>query len=158
MNRIVSLSLIAITVAMPATALADPAETVDAVMQADRDFAAMARTNGLGEAFRHYAADDARLVGANSEDTVGPNAIFEARQLTGDSVLAWDPRGGYAGEAGDFAVTYGDWGYFPDGDETGTPAATGGYITVWRLQDGAWRYVLDGGYTNTPQPPSDTTE
>ena len=146
-----SIAVTAISIlVLPGAVFADSDAAIAEVMQADREFAAMARADGIGEAFRHYASDDARLIGANSEDAIGPNAIFEARRGDGVAALDWDPRGGYAGEAGDFAVTYGDWGYFPDGDDSQSPAATGGYITVWRLEDGAWRYVLDGGYSNTP--------
>ncbi|MEE2566966.1 YybH family protein [Hyphobacterium marinum] len=140
-------------------AFSDPADDALAgAMQADRDFAAMAARDGLGEAFRHYATSDARLIGPNSDDIVGPDAIAAARQLPEGAILHWDPRGGYAGEAGDFAVTYGSWGFYPDGNRDADPAATGDYITVWRLENGEWRYVLDGGNSDTPQPPAADTE
>lgn len=136
-------------------ALADNAEdAIAGAMQADRDFAAMAISDGLGEAFRHYATGDARLVSPNSDDIVGPDAIFAARQLPDGAILHWEPRGGYAGEAGDFAVTYGSWGFYPDGNRDAAPVATGDYITAWRLENGEWRYVLDGGNSDTPRPPA----
>lgn len=141
----------AASLAFPSAVMAaEPAETVAAVMVADREFAAMARTDGVGPAFHHFAAEDGRTIRPNAEDVVGRAAILEA--YTTGGLLAWDPRGGYAGSAGDFAATYGSWAFYPDGDDSGTPAATGDYISVWRLDDGQWRFVLDGGNADTPAP------
>lgn len=158
MTRSLVLAASLACLAVPAAFADDASDAVAGAMQADRDFAAMALSDGLAEAFRHYATEDARLIGPNSDDIVGPDAIFAARQIGGDAILHWDPRGGYAGEAGDFAVTYGSWGFYPDGNMGAAPSATGDYITVWRLEDGQWRYVLDGGNSDTPQPPADTNE
>jgi ketosteroid isomerase-like protein len=128
-------------------------QAVDAAMQTDRDFAAYAAEHGIADAFREYAAEDGRLIQPNIDDIVGRDAIYEAREgATG--LLHWEPRGGYAGEAGDFAVTYGDWSYHADGNRETEPVATGNYVSVWRLEAEGWRYVLDTGVTNRPQPPA----
>ena len=133
---------------LAALAVVQDADTaVEAAMQADRDFAAHAATHGTAEAFRLYATEDARLVQPNRDDIVGREAIFESRR-NATGLLHWEPRGGYAGEAGDFAVTYGDWSYHPDGDRTNDPAMTGDYVSVWRLTGEGWRYVLDTGTVN----------
>lgn len=122
-------------------------QAVAGAMQADREFAAYAAENGIAEGFRHYATADARLIQPNIDDIVGPDAIFTSREgATG--LLHWEPRGGYAGEAGDFAVTYGDWSYHPDSDRASEPSATGNYVSAWRLEADGWRYVLDTGVTN----------
>jgi ketosteroid isomerase-like protein len=131
------------------TAMQDAETAVEAAMQADREFAAYAAEHGVAAGFRRYATEDARLIQPNVDDIVGPEAIFAAREgATG--LLHWAPRGGYAGEAGDFAVTYGDWSYHPDGNRESEAVATGNYVSVWRQTAEGWRYVLDTGTTNTP--------
>jgi len=128
-------------------------QAIEGAMQADREFAAYAAEHGIAEGFHHYAAEDARLIQPNIDDIVGPDAIRASREgATG--LLHWEPRGGYAGEAGDFAVTYGDWSYHADGNRETAPVATGNYVSAWRLEADGWRYVLDTGVSNSP--PSDT--
>ena len=127
----------------------DADQAIEGAMQADREFAAYAAEHGIAEGFRLYAADDARLIQPDIEDIVGPEAIHAARQST-SGLLHWEPRGGYAGEAGDFAVTYGDWSYHADGNRETPPVATGNYVSAWRLEDEGWRYVLDTGVSNSP--------
>ena len=122
---------------------------IEDAMQADCEFAAYAAEHGIAEGFRAYATGDARLIQANRDDIVGPEAIYASREAA-TGLLHWEPRGGYAGEAGDFAVTYGDWSFHPDGDRSSPPIATGNYTSVWRLTDEGWRYVLDTGTVDTP--------
>ena len=83
-------------------------------MQTDREFAAYAAEHGVAAGLPlAYAAEDGRLVQADSDDIVGPEAISTSPAINATGLLHWEPRGGYAGEAGDFAVTYGDWSYHP---------------------------------------------
>ncbi|MEA1942656.1 MAG: hypothetical protein U9P68_10455 [Pseudomonadota bacterium] len=105
-------------VATVSPALADDA-AVDAIMQADRDFAAMAAE-------------------------AGPEAAFA--QWPEGALLHWEPREGFASQAGDFGVTWGVWSLHPDGDQASAPAGRGTYITVWGQDDeGNWRGLLDMG-------------
>tara|TARA_R100000455_G_C6171461_1_gene52735 strand:- start:88 stop:543 length:456 start_codon:yes stop_codon:yes gene_type:complete len=143
-----SMSLIAAAV-LAMTGLQDAETAIEAAIQADREFAAYAAEHGIAAGFRLYATEDARLIQPNRDDTVGRDAIFESRE-NATGLLHWAPRGGYAGEAGDFAVTYGDWSFHPDGDRNSDPSATGDYVSVWRLTEEGWRYVLDTGTVNTP--------
>jgi len=142
-----SLSLISVSV-LALTMMQNADQAIADAMQTDREFAAFAAENGMATGFRHYAADDARLIQPDVDDIVGPDAIFASREgATG--LLHWEPRGGYSGDAGDFAVTYGDWSYHPDGNQTSTPSATGNYVSAWRLDSDGWRYVLDTGVSNS---------
>ncbi|WP_109259848.1 YybH family protein [Hyphobacterium indicum] len=143
-----SLSLISASV-LALSMMQSADQAVAGAMQADRDFAAYAAEHGIAEGFRYYATADARLIQPNIDDIVGPDAIFASREGAA-GLLHWEPRGGYAGEAGDFAVTYGDWSYHPDGDRASEPSATGNYVSAWRLEADGWRYVLDTGVTNRP--------
>jgi ketosteroid isomerase-like protein len=128
-------------------------DAVAQAMQTDREFAAYAAENGIAEGFRLYAAHDARLIQPNIADIVGPDAIYASREGA-EGLLHWEPRGGYAGDAGDFAVTYGDWSYHPDGNPGSSPAATGNYVSAWRLGADGWQYVLDTGVTNSSDAPA----
>lgn len=137
------------------TGLQDAGSAVEAAMQTDREFAAYAAEHGVAEGFRLYATEDARLIQPNVDDIVGPDAIHASR-VGATGLLHWEPRGGYAGAAGDFAVTYGDWSYHPDGNRESEAVATGNYVSVWRQTAEGWRYVLDTGVTNSP--PTATAE
>ncbi|MEN0651534.1 MULTISPECIES: hypothetical protein [Hyphobacterium] len=132
----------------------DAQSAIDGAMEADREFAAHAREHGLAAAFSRYAAEDGRVLRPGSDDIVGPDAIFGANPDGGDMVLHWWPRGGYGSEDGTFAVTYGSWEFYPDGNMDAAPAGTGDYVSAWRLTDEGWRFVLDTGNSDpAPQPP-----
>ncbi|HAQ34835.1 MAG: hypothetical protein CMF74_06720 [Maricaulis sp.] len=146
----------AVCVAAPAVAQ-DAATAIEGAMEADRAFAAYARENGLAAAFSHYAAEDGRVLRPASDDIVGRDAIFGAYPDGGDLVLHWWPRGGYASQAGDFAVTYGSWEFYPDGNMDAAPAGTGDYVSAWRLTDEGWRFVLDTGNSD-PAPDTPPSE
>lgn len=130
------------------TTLQNSDMAIEGAMQTDREFAAYAAEHGIAEAFRLYAAEDGRIIQGDTDDIVGPDAIYQSR-ANASGLLHWEPRGGYAGEAGDFAVTYGDWSYHPDGDRASAPVATGNYTSVWRQTSEGWRYVLDTGTVNS---------
>ena len=134
----------------------DSQTATEGAIEADRAFADYAREHGLAAAFQHYAADDARVLRPGSEDIVGPDAIFGAYPAGGEMVLHWWPRGGYASEAGDFAVTYGSWEFYPDGNMDAEPAGTGDYVSAWRQTQDGWRYVLDTG--NSDPAPGTTAQ
>lgn len=153
-----SLIALAAATAMAASAHADDAAAaVEGAMETDREFAAYARENGLAAAFSHYVTEDGRVLRPGSDDIVGREAIFAAYPDGGEAVLHWWPRGGYGSPDGQFAVTYGSWEFYPDGDLEADPVRTGDYVSAWRLTDAGWRFVLDTGNTD-PAPQPDETE
>jgi ketosteroid isomerase-like protein len=152
-----TVTAIALACAATAAAFAQNAQTaIDGAMQADREFAAYAREHGLAAAFSHYAAEDARILRPGSDDIVGPEAIFGGYPDGGDMVLHWWPRGGYGSQDGSFAVTYGSWEFYPDGNMDADPAGTGDYVSAWRLTDDGWRFVLDTGNSDPAPQPAET--
>ena len=153
----IRLALTAALLAAAPAAAQDAQSAIEGAMQTDRDFAVHAREHGLAAAFRHYAAEDARILRPASDDLVGRDAIFAGYPDGGDAVLHWWPRGGYASESGDFAVTYGSWEFYPDGNMEAAPAGTGDYVSAWRLTGEGWRYVLDTGNSD-PRPEQPGTE
>jgi ketosteroid isomerase-like protein len=122
--------------------------TVDDVLQADRDFAAMSVARNAQVAFETFAAPTAVAVG---EPAYGPQAIGQG--LAGDGfVLTWGPVAGGISGSGDLGYTI---GYAktqllnPDGSPAG--ASYSKYVTVWQRQpNGEWKYVADGGTSRAP--------
>ncbi len=125
-----------------------PTDTVAAIMQADRDFAAMAAEDGAAAAFGHWMDPaEGRLVRGTPEPIIGTAniaALYAA--FTGDTLLHWEPLEGFAGSGDDFGVTWGVWSIHADGDNSSSPVARGTYVTVWHRDDaGNWRGLLDMG-------------
>ncbi|WP_203294041.1 YybH family protein [Maricaulis parjimensis] len=130
---------------------------VEAILQADRDFAALAAEADIENAFAAWMDSvDGRLVRGTATPTRGEaqiRALFAG--VPEGTLLHWEPEEGLAGSGDDFGVTWGVWELHPDGDRSTPPAGRGTYVTVWRLNaDGNWRGILDMG-TDDPsyQPP-----
>lgn len=112
---------------------------LEAVMQADRDFAALATAQNPPIAFRDFMAPD----GATLNGPVyGPAANYE-QQKNGRGRLEWGPVYGGVAPSGDLGWTI--------GLATATNPDTGArnyskYLSIWRRQpNGDWRYVMDSG-------------
>ena len=138
------------------------AAVVEAILQADRDFAALAAQTDIETAFATWMeSEDGRLVRGTVTPLRGEaeiRALFAG--VPDGTLLHWEPLEGLAGSGDDFGVTWGVWELHPDGDRTTPPAGRGTYVTVWqRNADGNWRGVLDMG-TDDPsyQPPQADTD
>lgn len=133
------------------------AAAVEQILQADRDFAAMAASQGLQEAFGTYMDSvDGRKLGPSGDPVVGEAAIRAAFADVPDGfLLDWTPVEAFASQAGDFGVSWGDWSIHADGDPASVADARGRYVTVWRRNAaGEWRGLLDTGNEDTSyQPP-----
>jgi len=115
------------------------------VMQAELDFAEMAKTEGIAEAFEAFAANDA-VLSRNNILVLGKKGIrnlYENRDLTNVS-LTWIPDFIDVAASGDLAYTYGKYTYTSI-DSTGIGTSSNGiFHTVWKRQeDGSWKYVWD---------------
>jgi len=117
----------------------DPAAAT-AVMQTDREFAARAQVAGLGAAFAEYAAKDALVFRAGVGAIRGAAAIGESFAGAGAATLVWEPQAADIAASGDLAYTWGWYTFTVDGK-----SSTGNYVSIWRLIDGRWRYVVDLG-------------
>lgn len=114
----------------------DPAAALEAIMQADRDFAALAAAQNAGVAFQAWAAPDGALGSAYGPEAIG--AAFAGS----DATLEWGPVAGGMADSGDLGYTAGT------AVRRGADGRVGytKYLTVWRLQPGGeWRWVVDGG-------------
>lgn len=127
-------------------ALHDAAQTLAEVMQADRDFAALAAVQTPRDAFVAFAAPTGVVIGGPS---FGPEEIGAG---FGSGTLEWGPITGRAAASGDLGYTIGyatSRGVRPDG----TPAVGySKYLTIWQRQpNGQWLFAADGG-TFRPAP------
>jgi ketosteroid isomerase-like protein len=127
-----------------ARAEADAAAALEQIMQADRDFAALAAARDPGVAFATWAAPD----GALASGEYGPQAIGAAF-AGGGATLEWGPVGGGMAASGDLGYTVGT------AVMRGAEGRVGytKYLTIWRRQpDGTWKWVVDGGNPRPADP------
>ena len=117
------------------------------IRNVEADFAAMAASEGIAEAFLHYAAEDAVLM-RNDQLFIGRQELKERfeqnpSQLPNEN-LSWKPDFVDVSASGDLAYTYGSYIYSYS-DSTGAPVEHRGiFHTVWKRQaDGSWRFVWD---------------
>ncbi len=113
---------------------------LDEVMQADRDFNALAQREGLHAAFREYAAQDALIVTSREIYEGRDDAASVFADWPANARLQWTPETGRVSARGDMAWTWGNSVYTaPDGARS-----EGRYISVWtRDYRGDWRYAFD---------------
>ena len=117
------------------------------IVDTERAFAAMAKAEGIPEAFLAYAAEEAVLMRNNSLVTGKEEmaAFFENQSpRTGQISLNWEPDFVDVAGSGDLGYTYGKF-VFSMTDSTGvTRENTGVFHTVWKRQpDGSWKFVWD---------------
>ena len=126
----------------------------EALMQADRDFAADVARDGI-DAWVKWFANDGQQIGPGRQ-VVGNGAIRDYMASTFSdpaAKLAWWPVSARISSSGDLGYTIGRYEartMNPDGSVT--VRGTGRYITIWRKQgDGSWKVELDTGHPD-PKP------
>lgn len=130
----------AVILAAPALA-ADKAD----IMAVDSAFSQMSMRDGVAAAFSHYLAPDAIKLDGGAHAVIGHDEIMKGFEgLPADFTLEWWPQDGRVAKSGELAYT---WGVYElsytdaDGKKTGF----GKYTTIWELQDGEWKAILDTG-------------
>ena len=123
---------------------ADAVAALEAVLQADRDFAALSVARNPGHAFTTYAAEDAALV-ARGGVIYGRSAISEA--FGGPGTLEWTPLYGGVAGSGDLGWSVGESVFTLPATDGGQPRRIyNKYLSIWRREPGGeWRFVADGG-------------
>lgn len=111
----------------------------------EKEFCAMAQTDGVQKAFVHFAADSA-VVLRRSQLIKGKEAIrlqYESFPRKG-SKLEWAPDFADVSASGDLGYTYGRY-TLTSTDSVGHETKNEGiFHTVWKRQpDGHWRFVWD---------------
>lgn len=125
---------------------ADAAASLAAVLQADRDFAALAAAENVQVAFATFAAPTGLVMGGPE---YGPDEIRAsfAEAVAAGATLEWGPILGGVAESGDLGYTVGlAVSSGPNGKRYTK------YLSIWQRQpDGRFKYVADGG-TSRPAP------
>jgi ketosteroid isomerase-like protein len=125
---------------------ADAAASLAAVLQADRDFAALAAAENVQVAFAAFAAPTGVVMGGPE---YGPDEIRAsfAEAVAAGATLEWGPILGGVAESGDLGYTVGlAVSNGPNGKRYTK------YLSIWQRQpDGRFKYVADGG-TSRPAP------
>ena len=103
-------------------------------VDAERAFAADAKTIGQWTAFRKWSTDDAVMF---VPQPVNAHEFLKDRKDP-PKVIDWWPTASWISCDGKFAVNTGGW-QRPDG-------VVGYFSTVWRRQpNGSWKWIVDGG-------------
>lgn len=129
---------------------------IQAMVEAERDFAATSKDRGTNASFLAYIADDGILF--------RPKAVKGKEWLTANPPpasdnrpwLHWEPSFAFMSWAADMGYTYGPWEYRRDIKDA-EPVAFGHFLTVWKKQkDKTWKFAVDLGISHprmTPPPP-----
>jgi ketosteroid isomerase-like protein len=129
--------------------------TLDGALQADRDFAAASKKDGLKAAFLQFMdAKDGAFIQPGVVVTGAEKIAAGFNGSPADFVIDWTPDGGHGSAGGDLAVTTGRYTISAGGQAI----EQGRYVTVWRKDDaGALKAVMDLGVPDPAQPPGPPT-
>ena len=124
-----------------------PSVTGSAVFStADRAFASLASRAGASEAFGHFAASDAVLLGTGTAPMVRGKKIAVRMRVTGadGSRWRWWPAFVFGDTSGAVGVTVGQAEITDRNPGGGTTYSE--YVTMWRrTEGGAAQFILDAG-------------
>jgi len=130
---------------------ADGNAEVQALLQADRDFAAATAERG-GEGWADWFAADGVMF-PNSGRVDGQDAIRKRMlpAFSGDIRLRWDPVTAVVAESGDLGYTLGRWEQVRVTEGAAdTSLATGSYVSIWKKVKGqGWRVAVDIGNSDS---------
>ncbi|WDI32058.1 nuclear transport factor 2 family protein [Hyphococcus flavus] len=127
------------------------ADAVEEMIAVDRAFSAMAQEESVPAAFAAYAADDVMMFPDGGQPYQGRDKLIERFSgWTDGATLEWFPQAGMASSSDDFGFTWGRYVSTSPGDE-GEKVSHGKYISIWRKENGEWKFVADIGNSN-PEP------
>lgn len=118
----------------------------EALLQADRAFAAATAHDRIEGWVRYFASDGAMMQGGQL--IRGPAAVrtFMTPAFADSTFrLTWHPTTADVSASGDLGYTVGRWEIRRDAGRQ-EHVTTGSYVTLWKRQaDGSWKVVLDTG-------------
>lgn len=121
------------------------AASLDALVRAERDFAAIATDSTVQAAFESRIAEDAILFRPGPVDGV---PALAAQPMSDDLALIWAPAWADVSAAGDLGYTTGPWRAGARGIPTDSLPDAGQYVTLWHRTASGFRFVLDFGISH----------
>lgn len=150
MKKLVSGVAAAVALAL-SSATAGPLEEM---LAADTAFAKMAQDESVPAAFGAYAADDVWMFPEGQDAYQGRDKLVARfANWPEGATLEWFPQDGMASSRGDFGFTWGKFIFTAQGED-GPEVGHGKYVSIWRKENGAWKFVADIGNSG-PAPASD---
>jgi ketosteroid isomerase-like protein len=137
-------------------AVAGAEATLEAALQADRQFAAMAKAEGLKPAFLKYMHEtDSKFLQPGAVVTGAAAIAAGFEQSPPGFMVDWTPDGGHGSASGDLAVTTGLY-TISMGDQT---IEKGRYVTVWgKNAAGELKATMDMSVPDPAAPPTTTPD
>ena len=110
----------------------------------EKEFCAMAQSDGVQKAFVHFAADSAAVQRKGLILKGKENIGKQYASFPKNDKLEWSPDFADVAASGDLGYTYGKYTY-TSVDSLGRASKSDGiFHTVWKRQaDGKWRFVWD---------------
>jgi ketosteroid isomerase-like protein len=130
---------------VPGATRVDATAETQRLLQADRDFAALADRVGDADAFYTYMTDRTIQLPADEPPVHGRAAVRDGLRGLAPNHLRWTPREAAVSDDGTLGWTWGEWELV--GPDAGpTLLGHGKYVNVWSRQpDGSWKVVVDVG-------------
>jgi len=128
------------------SAAGDQINAADELLSADRRFAAETAKRGL-DGWMSFLADDAARLDLGGKAARGLDDIRKRdSSIFADSSirLIWDPTDAGLFKDGNHGFTTGRYQLIKTGSPPDT-LSTGGYVSIWRRDDGKWKVILDTG-------------
>ena len=119
---------------------AQPNETLQSLVNAEKAFAQISKDKSTKDAFSTYMSDSGFIFQAGP--VLGKKFWQEAEQ--GTDLLTWEPIFADISSSGDLGYTTGPWEFRAKRDDT-NPAAGGYYVSVWKKEINDWKVALDIG-------------
>lgn len=124
---------------------------VEEMVATDTAFAKMAQEKSVPAAFAAYAAEDVWMFPEGGDAYQGRDTLIERFSTWPEgATLEWFPQEGMAAPGGDFGFTWGRYVFTAQGGE-GENVSHGKYVSIWRKENGAWKFVADIG-NSSPAP------
>jgi ketosteroid isomerase-like protein len=122
------------------------AEAEAELIDADRRFAAETEARGLDGWMSFFAKDAARLsLGGKAARGLAEIRARDRTIFADPTIkLRWDPTDAGVFEDGIHGFTTGRYLLIKTGSPPDT-LSTGGYVSIWRREEGAWKIILDTG-------------
>ena len=129
----------------------DLAAERDALLQVDRDFAAMSEAQGAVAAYYHFSAENVILLPPGREVREGREVIYQEDSAEGfPGQLTWIPEDADVSGSGDLGWSWGWWIYTLESADGNDIDRRGKYLFLWEKESGEWKVKIN--IWNDPPP------